>query len=550
MTENANTQKIKIQTITIRNTNKLTKEFCQEQYYLDILVNQKFPIKSSPIRINMFYESYDIDCEILFNEQLDSILFKFCNQKNNIPLYQGTFTTLPNDLNKKGSFEYDCDIRNSNKEKITINFIYTNNQIDISSNIYQKNKLRKDSSSLEIFSKYNDYVDEITKHKKEINDNIKRVSASNSTKSDVSLLELAKGKNAILFNDFVKNVDYIKAILNTVLDFIFWKEPYKTFSILSILTIFILYTNFFILILSILLMILFHLSYRDCMEETFSYRNYSHNYSSNFQIIMWIMELTNNSFDSLENVFYHLQNNSNELFKEVYINLLKILLWNIPLFFILNYFGSLIDAKYIHVIILWIIVLLQYPPFKAFILILIKLIISIIKDFGVLDNKKENKLVSNEYLVNIAETIIPFFRLGKEIYTKSAKTVLKKMNDAPEIVIIQDKKDENKLKQMLKYEIYEKERWRILAWSDDLKDEDGATWVKKGNNKNVFFDKDKLELPGKEYEWKNDWEIEISINTDNEGWEYARSFDDIVWKRNEKDCQVRRRKWIKYAGYK
>ena len=212
-------------------------------------------------------------------------------------------------------------------------------------------------------------------------------------------------------------------------------------------------------------MILFHLSYRDCMEETFSYRNYSHNYSSNFQIIMWIMELTNNSFDSLENVFYHLQNNSNELFKEVYINLLKILLWNIPL-----YFGSLIDAKYIHVIILWIIVLLQYPPFKAFILILIKLIISIIKDFGVLDNKKENKLVSNEYLVNIAETIIPFFRLGKEIYTKSAKTVLKKMNDAPEIVIIQDKKDENKLKQMLKYEIYEKERWRILKWSDDLKE--------------------------------------------------------------------------------
>ena len=153
-------------------------------------------------------------------------------------------------------------------------------------------------------------------------------------------------------------------------------------------------------------------------------------------------------------------------------------------------------------------------------------------------------------MVNIAETIIPFFRLGKEIYTKSAKTVLKKMNDAPEIVIIQDKKDENKLKQMLKYEIYEKERWRILKWSDDLKDEDGATWVKKGNNKNVFFDKDKLELPGKEYEWKNDWEIEISINTDNEGWEYARSFDDIVWKRNETDCQVRRRKWIKYAGYK
>ena len=66
--------------------------------------------------------------------------------------------------------------------------------------------------------------------------------------------------------------------------------------------------------------------------------------------------------------------------------------------------------------------------------------------------------------------------------------------NAPEIVILQDKNDENKLKQMLKYEIYEKERWRIVTWSSDLKEEDGAQWVKKGNNKNIYFDKKKLEL--------------------------------------------------------
>lgn len=551
MTENPDIQKIKINSITFKQHDTLSKEFYQDKYFLDVLVNKKFAEKSSIIKINKFYETYDIDLEISFNEQLDSILFKFCNEKNNIPIYQGTFTTLPSDLNKKGSFEYDCDIRNSNKEKITINFIYINTQINISNNVF-KNNTNKKEDSFEIFNNYNNYVDEITKHKKEINDNIKRVSASNSTKSEVSLLELAKGKNAILFNDFVKNVDYIKAILNAVIDFIFWREPYKTFSILSILTIFILYTNFFILILSILLMILFHLSYRDCMEETFSFRNYSHNYSSNFQVIMWIMEITNNSIESLENVFYQLQNNSTELFKEVYINLLKLLLWNIPLFFIIHFTGSLIDFKYIQVIVLWTVVLLQYPPFKAFIMILIKLIISIIKDFGNFDEtkKRENKLISNESLIYIAETIVPFFKLGKEIYTKSAKDIIRKMNDAPEIVIVQDKKDENKLKQMLKYEIYEKQRWKIVTWSSDLKEEDGVSWVKKGNNKNIFFDKNKLELPGKEYEWKNDWEIEITANTDKEGWEYANSFDDQVWNKNDKDSSVRRRKWIKYAGFK
>ncbi len=550
MTENKNIQKIKINTITLKQSSSLQKEFYQEQYYLDVLINNKYSEKSSIIKLNKFYESYNINTEISFEDQLDTIFFKFCSQKTGASIYQGSFTTLPSDLNKKGAFKYDCDIRNSNKEKITINFTYINNLIDASNTLLKKTS-SKNENSFEIFNNYNTYVNEISKQKKEINDNIKRVSASNSTKSDVSLLELAKGKNAILFNDFVKNVDYIKAILNVILDFIFWKDPYKTFSILSILTIFILYTNFFILILSILLMILFHLSYRDTMEETFSFRNYSHNYSSNFQVIMWIMEITNNSIDSLENLFAQMQNNSTELFKEIYINLLKLLLWNIPLFFIIHYTGNLIDFKYIQIIGLWGIVLMQYPPFKAFVMILIKLIISIINDFwSIGETKRESKLINNEKLIKIAEIIVPFFNLGKEIYTKSAKDVLKKMNNAPEIVIVQDKNDENKLKQMLKYEIYEKQRWKIVTWSDDLKEGDGASWVKKGNNKNIFFDKNKLELPGNEYEWKSKWEVEINTNTDKEGWEYANSFDDDLWKYIDKDCSVRRRKWVIYAGLK
>ena len=547
-------QIIHIKQITIKEPSLLPKTFFKEEYYLYILINEKISEKSSTIKLNKFYDTYDIeDCKIAFDDQLDSILFKFCNKKSKESIYQGTFTTLPNDLNKKGSFEYDCDIRNKDKQKITINFIYTNNQICTNNITLKKsNSFHQKKDSFEIFNNFTSYVDEISKQKQEINDNIKRVSASNSIKSDVSLLELAKGKNAILFNDFVKNVDYIKSVLNTIVDFILWKDPYKTFSILSFLTIFLLYTNFFILILSVLLLILFHLSYRDSMEETFSYRNCSHNYSSNFQVIMWIMEITNNSFVSLENFVYQLQNNSKELFKEVYINLLKLLLWNIPLFFIINYCGSMINITYIQIIGLWTVVLLQYPPFKAFLMILIKLIISIIKDFGNFRKEKNNNnnLISNEKLVKIAEIFIPFFKLGKEIYTKSAEAVMKKMNEAPEIVILPDKNDDNKLKQMLKYEIYEKERWKIVTWSDDLKEEDGATWVKKGNNKNIFFDKNKLELPGKEYEWKNKWEIEISANTDKEGWEYAKSFDDDVWKKSDKNCSVRRRKWIKYAGLK
>ena len=551
MNENGK-QKIIINNINLKKK-EYPKNFYQEQYYLDILINGKISSKSPLIKFNQFYISYTIDLEIPFSEQLDSILFKLCSDNDNITLYQGIFSTLPTDLNKKGKFEYDCDIRNSKKEKLSINFIYINNQID-NTFIKRSSTLKiekKEEKSNEIFNNYNEYVEKISKENKETNKNIKRVSASNNIKSDVSILDLVKGKNAVLFNDFVKNTDYIKALINFVTDFLFWKDPYKTFSLLSFITLLILYTNFFVFILSILLIILFHLSYRDTIEENFSFRNVKCDFSSNLQVIMWIQELSNNSISNLENILYQLQNNSKELFKEVYINLLKLLLWNIPLCIIISYGSQAINIRYLIIIGLWFFVLMKYPPFKAFIMILGKLIISIINDFyNFGERKSENKFLTNEKLTKFVEIFIPFFSLGKEIYTKNAKNALKQMNDAPEIVIIPDKKDNNKLKQMLKYEIYEKQRWKFVSWSDELKNEDGANWVKKGNNKNIYFDKNKIKLPSNDYEWKNDWEYEISNNTDKKGWEYAKNFDDDIWQSDDQNCSVRRRKWIKYAGLK
>ena len=551
MNESNENQKIIINSLILKKA-KYSIEFYLDQYHLDILINEKISSKFSSIKFNKFDMTYIIDLEIPFQEQLDTIEFKLCSEKNNIPLYKGNFSTLPSDLNKKGVFEYDCDIRNSKKEKICINFKYINNQVD---NLMKRSitfqKEQKEDNSNEIFNNYNNYLDEIKKEKQELDKTIKRVSASNNIKSDVSLLELARGKNAITFNNFVRNVDYIKAILNFILDLIFWKEPYKTFSILSFMTFIILYTNFFILILSIFLIILFHLSYRDSFEENFSFKNVSRDYSSNLQIIMWIMEFTNDSFLSLENLISKLQNNSKELFKEVYINLLKLLFFNIPLYIIISYASKTINIKYLVVVGLWFFFLMQYPPFKAFLMILKKLIISLINDFyNIGDKKSEKKLLTNEKLNYLLEIIIPFYRLAKEINSEDGNNAIKKINSAPEIVIVPDINDNNKLKQMLKYEIYEKQRWKIMIWSDDLKKEDGANWVKKGDNKNIYFDKNQIILPGKDYVWKNDWEIEISNNTDKDGWEYAKTFDDDIWQRNGKNCLVRRRKWIKYACLK
>ena len=144
------------------------------------------------------------------------------------------------------------------------------------------------------------------------------------------------------------------------------------------------------------------------MEENFSFKNVSRDYSSNFQVIMWIMELTNNSFASLENLFYQLQNNSKELFKEVYINLLKLLLFNIPLYIIISYGTKNIDFRYLAVLGLWAFVLLQYPPFKAFIMILGKLVISLI-------NFLYQSLLQNFFLI----IIMIFIILGTEKMEKN-----------------------------------------------------------------------------------------------------------------------------------
>ena len=180
-------QKIILNNLTLKKK-EYPKEFYEEQYYLDILINEKTSAKSSLIKFNEYYTSYDIDLEISFPEQLDTILFKLYSEKNNLIKYQGTFSTLPTDLNKIGEFEYDCDIRNENKEKIKINFLYVNNQVN---NGFLKRsstlKLEKnEEKSEEIFNNYNNYVEKLSKEKKAIDQTIKRVSASTSEKSEIS----------------------------------------------------------------------------------------------------------------------------------------------------------------------------------------------------------------------------------------------------------------------------------------------------------------------------------------------------------------------------
>ena len=83
MNESNENQKIIINSLILKKA-KYSIEFYLEQYYLDILINEKISSKFSSIKFNKFDMTYIIDLEIPFQEQLDTIEFKLCSEKNNI----------------------------------------------------------------------------------------------------------------------------------------------------------------------------------------------------------------------------------------------------------------------------------------------------------------------------------------------------------------------------------------------------------------------------------------------------------------------------------
>ena len=111
------------------------------------------------------------------------------------------------------------------------------------------------------------------------------------------------------------------------------------------------------------------------------------------------------------------------------------------------------------------------------------------------------------------------------------------------------KKIVNSGNNLVKFELYENERWWVIAgWTKNLIG-GRPTWFKVDKPFD-YCDKNKIFLPNDEnnkYQWSADWKIEINKNTDDNGWEYADDFDS-EFSKNDKFKYVRRRKWIRYAN--
>jgi hypothetical protein len=508
------------------------------QYHILGVINEKINFKTNPFKISD-KKLLSINMKIEFPEQLKKIDIKFYGEKQMI--LEGDLSIESSNI--IGVINNKIDLKDSHKETVAeLSFNYYNTILNLPKVIEVP-----ENNTIDFYDKY---LKE--EEKKKIENKNDLPTFSNDKK--VSLLNLATGENAENFNTFVKNIDYVRGLLNEINDIVFWKDPYKTITILSIISISILYFSFFTLFLVPLFLILFHLSYREQFVQEFTYKNTPSNKIKNLHLIMWIIELTNGLIESYESLIEISQSSSKELIKDIYYNIIKIVIWNIPLYFIIKSNILLnIDIRFLVVLVLWFIFLFQYPPFRACSLVVLKLVKKMFFDFKLLENVSNIKM--NDKLKNSFIFSIPFMDIALKIYENNLRRgnlqeALKDLNNTPIQILLNSNDDDgnNNSSEVLKYEIYEKERWWVgVSWTKKLYKKDGPLWCRV-DRLNELCELNQVILP-ENYNWTKKWNVELSNKSCKNGWEYAKTFSG-PFDSNETGKYVRRRKWIRYAKKK
>jgi hypothetical protein len=386
--------------------------------------------------------------------------------------------------------------------------------------------------------------------------NLKILESENKSKNGqksalANLKDLASGDNAENFSKFVHNMEYIRTLETTVIDIVKWNNAWKTLSVLFIITYSILYWKL-VFVLSPLLIIYLHIYNRDRMT-TFSHKSTKHDNLANLSLITKTIDITNRTIDSYENILEVLQYSDKKIYEEIYLNLLKFILINL-LFIVFGFF----DFKILFLTLIWSGILLNNPSFRAFIIFLVTFINNkILSNFDSIPRVAQVKKQTEFILL----TVIPFaniirkvLKVKKEIMVNplnkntkqvnSLKNILESINDNT-VIITNDVLSSTNSQELLKFEIYENERWwMFVGWAKNLILNERPLWSdvtgKHPMEKNTVF------LPSNEYQWTGDWKVEAGKDCDEQGWEYSSDFSSI-YSSNSNGKYVRRRKWVRYA---
>ena len=223
--------------------------------------------------------------------------------------------------------------------------------------------------------------------------------------------------------------------------------------------------------------------------------------------------------------------NGRQLLIDLYMRIGIAIISNICFFYFKLY--DLINFKILIISIVWFRILRRNPSFYSFSLF----ITNIIEERTLFITSTEQYFYYKTNLLNLIIVLNPFYSLYRLYQEENI--------DANSFVFLSEEKNDNNL---VKYEIYENERfWMFVGWNKDLIFDESPTWY-KADKPQEFCDKNMVRLPGGDngYKWNSDWKIEKNNNSDENGWEYSKNFNDNFGKKKGKQ-NVRRRKWIRYA---
>ena len=354
-------------------------------------------------------------------------------------------------------------------------------------------------------------------------------------------------------NEFIQNLIYIEKIIDYCYDLLHWKNYIETLMFLIPISFIIMCFEFIYIFLP-LLIIFFIIRKKNALKQFFKEKNSEENKNKSKLFYLQIKNGYNDFIEKYEDFIKKIFAGKKSDIINIYKALLLTMISNI-FFFYFKIF-NLLNRKRVYILLLWIFFLSKNSIcIKAYYIIK-----ELLSAFIPLKNTKDPNTKTNKFYKLMLNLFFPMYSLyhntSSEDNSDKYISLVKSQGLQSNIknVLRSSSKglrnsNRNFGNNLIKFELYENERWWVIAgWTKNLMG-DRATWCKP-DKPYEFCDKSKIFLPNDEnniYQWSADWKIDINDGTDDNGWEYADDFDSVFGK-DDKHKYVRRRKWVRYAN--
>jgi hypothetical protein len=436
---------------------------------------------------------------------------------------------------QKNKCEFKASILNQNfilDEKTGDNIIYLSNEKGEEFIIIYYSVEYKAIDSFEFFDKSVKYNE----------------SANKNYYLDKNWINIAQDDN--IKNEFIQNLIYIEIIIDHCYDLINWKNYLDTLFFLISISFIILYYKFAYILLP-LLIVFFHIRKKNQLINFLKQKNSEENKNRSKLFYIKLKDEYNNLIEKYELFIKKIFTGKKSDIIKIYKALLLTVLSNI--FFFYFRFFHLINRKRIYILFIWIFFLSRNS-------ICIKIYYIIKEIFSPITSRLSNISKLNNFFKFISNIFFPMYTLyNKSISEDNSDTYIslvksQGLQSSTKNVLKSSKGIKNNISKnsgnnLIKFELYENERWWVIAgWTKNLMGM-RPTWCRV-DKPDEFCDKSKIFLPSDEnnkYQWSADWKIEINNGTDDNGWEYADDLESPFGK-DDKYKYIRRRKWVRYAN--